>query len=131
MSFTAPSSKTASAPAAGSPQSLWLAAMPFVFGVIWSTGFIVARFGLPYAPPLVGESMRGRQWTGLVFGLCGVGLVVANKISLIGLSSQSIAPCVFALLSITAGTLYRKRYCASFDLRTGTLIHRRRPSWRG
>ena len=26
--------------------------MPVVFVLIWSTGFIVAKFGLPYAPPL-------------------------------------------------------------------------------
>ena len=26
--------------------------MPAVFVLIWSTGFIVAKFGLPYAPPL-------------------------------------------------------------------------------
>ncbi|RJF94995.1 DMT family transporter [Noviherbaspirillum saxi] len=181
-------------------QSPWLSAMPFVFVVIWSTGFIVAKFGLPYAEPLtflllrfvgvlivllplvlimrapwpkgrmghiaiagilvqagylggvwcaiklgmpaglsalivgmqpiltafaaplVGESVRGRQWVGLGFGICGVGLVVANKISLIGLSWQTIMLCVFALLSITVGTLYQKRYCASFDLRTGTII---------
>ncbi len=174
--------------------------MPYLFVLIWSTGFVVAKFGLPYAPPLtflllrfisvlvvllpivmlmrapwpvgrmrhiavagvlvqagylagvwcaiklgmpaglsalivglqpvltafaaplVGETVRGRQWVGLLFGLCGVALVVANKISLIGLSSQSILLCVMALLSITIGTLYQKRYCASFDLRTGTVI---------
>jgi len=27
-------------------------AMPWLFVLIWSTGFIVARFGMPYAPPL-------------------------------------------------------------------------------
>lgn len=27
-------------------------AMPVVFVLIWSTGFIVARYGMPYAPPL-------------------------------------------------------------------------------
>lgn len=174
--------------------------MPFLFVLIWSTGFIVAKFGLPYAEPLtflllrfvgvimvllpivlvmrapwphgrirqialagvlvqagylggvwcaikigmpaglsalivglqpiltafaaplVGETVRGRQWIGLIFGLCGVGLVVANKISLTGRSWESIALCVFALLSITAGTLYQKRYCPNFDLRTGTII---------
>jgi drug/metabolite transporter (DMT)-like permease len=174
--------------------------MPFVFVVIWSTGFIVSKVGLPYAPPLtflllrfagvllvllplvmlmrapwpvgkiphiavagvlvqagylagvwcainlgmpaglsalivglqpiltafaaplVGESVRGRQWVGFLFGLCGVGLVVANKISMTGLSWESIALCILALLSITTGTLYQKRYCASFDLRTGTVI---------
>jgi len=193
-------SKISSTAVADTPQSLWIDAMPFVFVLIWSTGFIVAKFGLPYAEPLtflllrfagvllvllplvwlmrapwprgrvwhiafagilvqagylagvwcaikqgmpaglsalivgmqpiltafaaplVGEKVRGRQWLGLLFGLCGVGLVVANKISLIGLSWQSIALAVFALLSITAGTLYQKRYCASFDLRTGTAI---------
>jgi len=26
-------------------------AMPAVFVLIWSTGFIVARYGMPYAPP--------------------------------------------------------------------------------
>jgi drug/metabolite transporter (DMT)-like permease len=35
---------------------------------------------------------------------------------------QAIMLCVLALLSITAGTLYQKRYCPQFDLRTGTVI---------
>jgi drug/metabolite transporter (DMT)-like permease len=26
--------------------------MPWVFVLIWSTGFIVARFGMPHAPPM-------------------------------------------------------------------------------
>jgi drug/metabolite transporter (DMT)-like permease len=183
-----------------SASGRWVAAMPAVFVLIWSTGFVVARFGLPYAPPLtflvlrfagvlavllplvlvmkapwphgrimhiavagvllqagylsgvwcaiklgmpaglsalivglqpvltafaaplVGERVSNRQWAGLAFGICGVGLVVANKISLIGLSWQSIALCVMALMSITAGTLYQKRFCPGFDLRTGTII---------
>ena len=29
----------------------WLAAMPGVFVLIWSTGFVVARYGMPHAPP--------------------------------------------------------------------------------
>ncbi len=198
--MTSASSNTISASSADLPRNPWMPFMPLVFVLIWSTGFVVAKFGLPYAPPLtflllrfagvllvllplvllmrapwpvgrirhiavagilvqagylagvwcaiklgmpaglsalivglqpiltafaapmVGESVRGRQWVGLLFGLCGVGLVVANKISLIGLSWQSIALCMMALLSITSGTLYQKRFCASFDLRTGTII---------
>lgn len=182
------------------PPSRWIAAMPFVFVLIWSTGFVVAKFGLPYAPPLtflilrfvgvlvvllplaaimrapwpvgkighiavagilmqagylggvwaaiklgmpaglsalivglqpiltafaaplVGESVSGRQWAGLALGLGGVALVVANKIGVVGLSWQSIALCVLALWSITIGTIYQKRFCARFDLRTGTII---------
>jgi drug/metabolite transporter (DMT)-like permease len=185
---------------AATPPNAWVAAMPAVFVLIWSTGFIVAKFGLPYAPPLtflllrfvgvllvlgplvllmrapwpsgkvghialagvlvqagylggvwcaikigmpaglsalivgmqpiltafaaplIGERVRGRQWLGLAFGIAGVGLVVANKISLIGLTWHSIALCLLALVSITVGTLYQKRHCPQFDLRTGTLI---------
>ncbi len=33
-------------------ESAWVRAMPLVFVLIWSTGFIVAKFGLPYGPPL-------------------------------------------------------------------------------
>ncbi len=32
--------------------------MPMVFVLIWSTGFIVAKFGLPHAPPLTFLSIR-------------------------------------------------------------------------
>jgi drug/metabolite transporter (DMT)-like permease len=37
---------------------LWLASMPAVFVLIWSTGFIVARYGMPHAPPLGFLAMR-------------------------------------------------------------------------
>ncbi|MFM6986968.1 MAG: DMT family transporter [Hydrogenophaga sp.] len=30
----------------------WVRAMPWVFVLIWSTGFIVARYGMPHAPPM-------------------------------------------------------------------------------
>ena len=30
----------------------WLSPLPIFFVLLWSTGFIVAKFGLPYAPPL-------------------------------------------------------------------------------
>jgi drug/metabolite transporter (DMT)-like permease len=75
-----------------------------------------------FAAPLVGERVSPRQWLGLLLGLGGVGLVVYAKISLNGLSPAAIGFCVFALLSITCGTLYQKRFCPQFDLRTGTLI---------
>jgi drug/metabolite transporter (DMT)-like permease len=189
---------TLASPAASTAQHRWL--VPAFFVVLWSTGFIVAKFGLPYAPPLtflllrclgvlavllpivlvtrapwprgrvkhvavaglllqagylggvwcaikigmpaglsalivgmqpiltavaaplIGERVRPRQWLGLLLGLVGVGLVVAAKINLAGLSTRAILYCLFALLSITAGTMYQRRYCPHFDLRTGTVI---------
>jgi hypothetical protein len=33
-----------------------------------------------------------------------------------------LIPALIALLGITVGTLYQKRFCAKFDLRTGSVI---------
>ncbi len=175
--------------------------MPAVFVLIWSTGFVVAKFGLPFTSPLwflvlrfalviamllsmlpfmrviwpsatqswhiavagmllqagylggvwsaidagmpaglaalivgvqpiltafvapaIGERVSVRQWTGFALGFAGVSLVVANKIVVIALPLASIVFAVIALLSITAGTLYQKKKCPSFDLRAGSLI---------
>ncbi|MBQ5939699.1 MULTISPECIES: DMT family transporter [unclassified Massilia] len=182
------------------PSTSWLSPIPLFFVFLWSTGFIVAKLGLPYAPPLtflivrclgvlavllpvvllfrapwprgqmlhvavagillqagylggvwaaiklgmpagltalivgmqpiltaaaaplIGERVRPLQWLGLLLGLGGVALVVYAKMSAAGLSAAGIALCVFALLSITAGTMYQRRWCPRFDLRTGTVI---------
>ena len=74
------------------------------------------------AAPLLGESVSALQWAGLVLGFGGVALVVWQKIFLQGLDAISIAWSLVALIGITAGTLYQKRYCASFDLRAGSVI---------
>lgn len=74
------------------------------------------------AGPLLGERTSRAQWTGLALGLTGVALVVWQKMSLHGMSAASVALALLALLSITSGTLYQKRYCPSFDLRTGSVI---------
>ena len=39
-------------------SSLFFRLTPIVFVLIWSTGFIAAKFGLPYAPPLTFLAMR-------------------------------------------------------------------------
>lgn len=188
-------------PPAPARPNLWVTAVPAVFVVVWSTGFVVARFGLPYTTPLwflvlrfalviaillvmlpfmrvawpsrsqashiaiaglliqggylggvwsaidagmpaglaalivglqpiltafiapaIGERVSARQWAGFALGFAGVALVVANKIAVIALPMASVAFAVFALLSITSGTLYQKRKCPSFDLRAGSLI---------
>ena len=179
---------------------------PLLFVVLWSTGFIGAKYGLPYAEPLsflctryglvillmgllalatrapwpreprqwlhigvsgmlvhavylggvftairhglpagitalvvglqplltalgagalLGEKVLPRQWAGLVLGFGGVGLVVAHKVAAAAGTPELAAmllPAVVALLGITAGTLYQKRFCPAFDLRTGAVI---------
>lgn len=75
-----------------------------------------------FAGPWLGERVGARQWLGFVLGLAGVALVLAERVTLVGLSGASIALSVMALISITVGTLYQKRFCPSFDLRTGAFV---------
>ena len=175
---------------------------PVLFVLLWSTGFIGARFGLPHAEPLsflfvryllvlglmglmvafirppwpsglpqwghiavtgllvhgvylggvfmaidhglpagatalvVGmqplltalvagawlkEVISPRQWLGLALGFGGVVLVLAPRVGEPGLGPM-LWPALAALFAISVGTLYQKRFCARFDLRTGALI---------
>ncbi len=193
------------------PAHVLIRAMPAVFVLIWSTGFIVAKFGLPYAPPLsflvlrytlsivcflvwsrlaraawpqgrgqwlhlavtgvlmhagylggvwvavkggmgaglaalivglqpvltalwlswVGASggatghskVTPRQWLGLLLGLAGLLLVVARKFgSGSEVTALTLGCTVFALLSITTGTLYQKRFMQPTDVRTANTV---------
>jgi len=44
--------------ASESRQDALVRAMPVVFVLIWSTGFIVARYGMPYSPPMKFLALR-------------------------------------------------------------------------
>ena len=181
--------------------------MPAMFVLIWSTGFVVARFGMPHAGPLsfltvryalsvlafgvwigwlartpparprdgaqwrhlavtgtllhagylggvwaavkdglgaglvaliVGlqplltalwvsasgaeRSLAPRQWAGLVLGLVGLLLVVGHKVGQGEVNAWNLALALFALASITVGTLYHKRFVAPCDVRTANAV---------
>lgn len=181
----------------------WMRAMPAVFVLIWSTGFVVARFGMPYAPPLkflvvrfalsllcflawvrlarvqwphggaqwghlavigvlmqagylggvwaavhagmgsgltallvgiqpvltaIWLSLQGgrigqRQWLGLALGFGGLVLVVLRKLEQGGeVNLLTMSMALMALFSITAGTLYQKRFLAPCDVRSASAI---------
>ncbi|PIT81838.1 DMT family transporter [Limnohabitans sp. 15K] len=189
----------------------WVRATPVVFVLIWATGFIVARFGMPHAPPLsflsvryalsiacfltwivwakvawpqsrrqflhlsvtgilmhagylggvwvavkagmgsglsslvvgfqpvltaiwLAYSLRGhdqpgisrRQWLGLLLGFVGLLMVVWRKLTLDTpldhVTPANMACALTALLSITVGTLYQKRYVKPCDVRTANTV---------
>lgn len=79
---------------------------------------LLTAFG---ASGLLGEKVSRRQWAGLALGFVGVSLVVSGKIAEAALGPMLI-PAIVALLGITSGTLYQKRFCAKFDLRSGSVI---------
>ncbi|MGD9986471.1 DMT family transporter [Pseudonocardia sp.] len=69
-----------------------------------------------------GERMGPRRAAGLVLGFLGVTLVVAGKLTTSGITAPTLALSGGALLAITFGTLYQKRFCPEFDLRTGQVV---------
>lgn len=79
--------------------------------------------------PFLGERVSGRQWFGFALGFLGVALVVARTIDFAhqgsGVAGAGLVGFGFsaaALVGITIGTLYQKKYCAGLDLRTGACI---------
>jgi drug/metabolite transporter (DMT)-like permease len=177
-------------------------AMPVVFVLIWSTGFIVARYGMPHAPPMKflalryvlsvaaflvwawlaraqwpkdrrqaahlavtgilmhagylggvwaavkagmgaglaallvglqpvltaiwistwGGRVTARQWGGLALGLAGLLLVVWEKLGFGEVGPLNLSFASVALLAITAGTLYQKKFVTPCDVRTANLV---------
>jgi drug/metabolite transporter (DMT)-like permease len=75
-----------------------------------------------FAGILLGERVSALQWTGLVLGFAGVVLILFHKLGGGWHDAIGALACVIALLGITLGTLYQKRYCTGMDLRTGSAI---------
>lgn len=70
----------------------------------------------------LGEKVALHQWVGLLFGLAGVFLVVQGKAAGGGTSLLGWAAIFIALIGITIGTLYQKRFAGGVDWRYGLLI---------
>ena len=71
----------------------------------------------------LGERVPARAWLGLALGLAGVTLILARKLGGgPGGSFWGVLACLAALVGITVGTLYQKRFCTGHDLRTGNLV---------
>ena len=72
--------------------------------------------------PLLGEQVTRWQWLGLLLGLAGVIFVISGRIEGGVITPGTLAASLFALIGITLGTLYQKRFCPQTDLRTGGAI---------
>ena len=74
------------------------------------------------AAPLLGETVGWRQWLGLLLGILGVGLVVAEKLEGGMGTAVGVLFATAALLGITVGTLYQKRFAQGVDIRIGNVF---------
>ncbi|NJL08807.1 MAG: DMT family transporter [Methylacidiphilales bacterium] len=80
-----------------------------------------------FAPWLAGERIRAGQWVGIVLGFAGIVLVVTPKIAAadpgeLGVVLVPLAVNIAAMVSVTLGTFYQKRFVATVDLRTSTTV---------
>ncbi len=62
------------------------------------------------APAIAHEKVDARRWAGLGLGVSGAALVIIAKASIDVLSPLGLAFAISALLCITGGTLYEKRF---------------------
>jgi drug/metabolite transporter (DMT)-like permease len=74
------------------------------------------------AGPLIGERVSRRQWSGFALGALGVLIVVWDKLQLNGVGPLTLGLNLLALISITAGTIYQKKFCGANDLRTQSVV---------
>jgi drug/metabolite transporter (DMT)-like permease len=70
----------------------------------------------------LGERVVARQWLGLVLGLVGVYLVLHDKTGSGGATPFAWMAVTVAVLGITIGTLYQKRFGGGIDWRPALLI---------
>ena len=71
---------------------------------------------------LLGEQVITRQWAGLLLGIAGVYFVVQDKATTGGVTPLAWIASLVALLSITFGAIYQKRFGSGIDWRPGMLI---------
>jgi len=73
------------------------------------------------APHLVGEPVSGRAWIGLILGLAGAATVILSRGEVSG-NALGLTCTAIALLGITVGTLYEKRFGTAQHPVTANLI---------
>ncbi len=74
------------------------------------------------APHFVGEKVRATRWLGLVLGLAGAAIVILSRDSFATQSLWGLAAVIAALLGITTGTLWEKRFGVAYHPITSNLV---------
>jgi drug/metabolite transporter (DMT)-like permease len=70
----------------------------------------------------MGEKLGRRQWAGVFIGLAGVALVVWHKIDIREVTLGSLIGTLIALASVTAATLYQRKFSPKADLKAAAVV---------
>lgn len=75
------------------------------------------------AGPALGERILPRHWAGLAVGFAGVAIVLSPKLGDVagGVTAATLAASVIAVIGMSAGTVWQKRFVSEVDLVIGTL----------
>ncbi|HEY7576447.1 MAG TPA: DMT family transporter [Acetobacteraceae bacterium] len=74
------------------------------------------------AGPVLGERTRPIQWIGIAIGFFGLMMVLWERVVIDLSHPAALLFAILSLIGITSATIYQKRFCPSFDLRSGTAI---------
>lgn len=109
-------------------QAVYFSCSYLAFGAGITAGGLALIVGMQpvltavVAVPLLGERFRPIQLLGLALGVAGIVLVLSQKLAAGVGTMAGVGFAVLALVAITGGTLYQKRFCPRFDLWTGGTI---------
>lgn len=75
------------------------------------------------ASALLGEDLGRKHWIGVALGSAGLVLVLAPKLGLVGsgITLATVAAVFVAVLAISVGTVYQKKFVPQTDLVTATV----------
>lgn len=71
---------------------------------------------------LLDEKISNKHWMGLLIGFIGVSFVVISKFDFSSTEMLGILMSVFALVGLSVGNLYQKKYCSHMNLFSGGVI---------
>lgn len=76
------------------------------------------------AGPALGEKVGLRHWIGLVAGFAGVAVVLWPELgsAVAGVNAATISASILAVLGISVGTIWQKRFVGTVDLKAATMI---------
>lgn len=100
---------------------VWSLRLGLPSGIVSLTVSMQPLFTAAFAGVVLHERVLPWQWAGLALGFLGTAMVVAHKTGS-GLTFTMMVPAIAALAGITVGTLWQKRHCPTFDLRTSTVV---------
>ena len=104
---------------AGVFYALWLGMKPAVSALIIALQpLLVAVLAGPY----LGEQVSRQRWVGLVIGVLGVALVVADGLAVEGITLTNLSWALVSLVGLAAGQLVQKKHCAQMNLFSGGAI---------